>query len=408
MDPVLEESEAGVDLPRLVNALERRAPLDAAELLARWPDETVLAAIEELNTAFALRVIEKFPDELKLRILPKLPEQKLAQWETNLQYPDGTVGRLMDPAIGVFPERTTVADAREQLRQLAEETIFTYAYCHDRNNCLTGVVVMRDLLFADNDTLLRDIMVPNPFCFSPETEVGDAVHDLFSRNYPVYPVCNDDGELVGLVHGYMLYEEHAEALSATPGRMVGVQNEEHVSTPWLRAFGFRHPWLQANLVTAFMAAAVVGYFEDTIARIVLLAAFLPVLAGQSGNTGCQAMAVTLRALALDELESGSYRNALRKEALLGLCNGLLVGFTAGLGMYIYAAQQDGNALMLAVIVLAAMTASCVFSGVIGVLVPLSLRRLGADPATASSIVLTTATDIISMGLLLGLATLLLL
>lgn len=410
MNPILnDEATNTVDMPRLIGALERRAPLDAAELLAHWPDETILDAIEGLDANFALQVIEQFPEELRQRLLPLLPEQRVAQWETNLQYPEDTIGRMMEPAVAVFDERTTVSDTVEQLRELARQKLFTYAYCTDTRNRLSGIVVMRDLLFAEAQTKLRDIMVPDPFRFTPETPIRKAVHDLAARSYPVYPVCNENGELVGLVHGYALYEERAELLAATPGRMVGVQNEEHATTSWQRAFRFRHPWLQANLLTAFLAAAVVGVFEDTIAQIVMLAAFLPVLAGQSGNTGCQAMAVTLRAMALNEMPGGSERRVLAKEALLGTANGLLVGLTAGIAMYLYASQAPGmNAVMLAVIVVIAMTFSCLISGLTGVLVPLGLKRLGADPATASSIFLTTATDVVSMGLLLGLATVLLL
>jgi len=141
---------------------------------------------------------------------------------------------------------------------------------------------------------------------------------------------------------------------------------------------------------------------------VLLAMFLPVLAGQSGNTGCQALAVTLRGLTLGDVKKGAERTLVSKEARLGLANGALVGLTAGVGMYVIASlQSNPAALGLAVIVAMAMIGSCVVSGLAGALIPLGLRRIGADPATASSIFLTTATDVASMGLFLGLATLLL-
>jgi magnesium transporter len=141
---------------------------------------------------------------------------------------------------------------------------------------------------------------------------------------------------------------------------------------------------------------------------VILALFLPVLAGQSGNTGCQALAVTLRGMTLGELKEGSGKALVAKEALLGTLNGTFVGMTAGLGMFIVATlQSNPNALPLALIVVVAMIGSCVISGVSGALIPLTLKRVGLDPATASSIFLTTATDVASMGMLLGLATLLL-
>jgi magnesium transporter len=162
-----------------------------------------------------------------------------------------------------------------------------------------------------------------------------------------------------------------------------------------------------NLLTAFVAAGVVGIFEGTIEQIVVLAVFLPVLAGQSGNTGCQALAVALRGMTLGELHATNQHRFIIKEAALGLSNGALVGLTAGIGMYFYAAwQPTGQApLLLAAIVFLAMTLSCFLSGVAGVLVPLTLKKMGADPATASSIFLTTATDVASMGFFLGLATL---
>jgi magnesium transporter len=236
----------------------------------------------------------------------------------------------------------------------------------------------------------------------------DAMREVVHRHFPVYPVCDDEERLIGLVRGRVMFEEQAFEISAQAGRMVGVDKEERLVTPWLRSLLFRHPWLQLNLLTAFAAAAVVGVFQQTLDQMVILALFLPVLAGQSGNTGCQALAVTLRGMTLGELKAGSGRALVIKEALLGLANGALVGLTAGAGMYVVAhAQSNPSALSLAGIVAVAMTASCIISGIAGALIPLTLRRVGADPATASSIFLTTATDVASMGLFLGLATLLL-
>ena len=188
--------------------------------------------------------------------------------------------------------------------------------------------------------------------------------------------------------------------------MVGVDKEERLATPWLRSFRSRHPWLQLNLLTAFLAAGVVGIFQGTINRIVLLAIFLPVLSGQSTNTGCQSLAVALRGLTLGELRAGRRRALVMKEALLGLLNGTFVGVTAGIAMYFFAtSQKSPAALSLGLVVFAAMAGSCVIAGVSGALIPMVLKRFGADPATASSIFLTTAADVASLGFFLGLATL---
>jgi len=196
-------------------------------------------------------------------------------------------------------------------------------------------------------------------------------------------------------------------LSLQPGTMVGVEKEERIATHWYRSLRLRHPWLQINLFTAFVAAAVVGLFQGTIDRLLILTVFLPVLADQSGNTGSQALAITLRGIALGELKSGKEKALARKEALLGLMNGAIIGLVAAIAMFVVAtAQHLHSAIMLSVVVFLAMVGSCVISGICGAFVPLILKRLGADPATASSIFLTTATNVVSMGLLLGLATVL--
>ncbi len=200
-------------------------------------------------------------------------------------------------------------------------------------------------------------------------------------------------------------QKRSNELSLLPGAMVGVEKEERLATPWLRSLKLRHHWLQINLFTAFIAAAVVGLFQTTIDHLLILTIFLPVLAGQSGNTGSQALAITLRGITLGDLKSGKEMALIRKEALLGLLNGALVGLVAALGMYVVAsAQHLPSAAMLGSVVFLAMIGSCIISGISGAVVPLILKRFGADPVTASTIFLTTATDVASMGMLLGLAT----
>ncbi len=213
-------------------------------------------------------------------------------------------------------------------------------------------------------------------------------------------------EVTRLYDAVLAEQKRSMELSLQPGAMVGVEKEERTMTPWLRSLRMRHPWLQLNLLTAFVAAAVVGLFQGTIDRLLILTMFLPVLAGQSGNTGSQALAITLRGITLGELRSGRRAALVRKEAVLGLLNGALVGLVAGGSMFIVATlQHQHSAGMLGTVVFLAMIGSCVISGIAGAIVPLLLKRLGADPVTASSIFLTTATDVASMGMLLGLAAL---
>jgi magnesium transporter len=261
------------------------------------------------------------------------------------------------------------------------------------------------MLFAAGDQSVRELMVKDPFSLRPETPITEAMHEAMRWHLPVYPVCDAAGRLVGVVRGQSLFEHQAVELSAQAGSMVGVEKEERLNTPWIRSLRSRHPWLQLNLLTAFLAASVVGVFQETIDKVLVLAVFLPVLAGQSGNTGCQALAVALRGITLGELNPERAKVVVLKEALLGFLNGALVGVTAGLGMFAFARLQGNPAApMLGLIVMLAMMGSCMVSGIAGAVIPLTLRRLGADPATASSIFLTTATDVVSMGLFLSLAT----
>ncbi len=213
-----------------------------------------------------------------------------------------------------------------------------------------------------------------------------------------------EAQVRGLYETVLAEQKRSVELSLQPGAMVGVEKEERLGTPWPRSLRLRHPWLQVNLLTAFAAAAVVGLFQGTINRLLLLTIFLPVIAGQSGNTGSQALAITLRGLALGDLQAGRERDLVRKEALLGLLNGALVGAVAAAAMYAVAASQDSpSAALLGGVVFLAMMGSCLVSGICGAVVPLLLKRFGADPSIASSIFLTTATDVASMGMLLGLA-----
>jgi len=266
---------------------------------------------------------------------------------------------------------------------------------------------MRDLLLSRPGQTLAEVMAAEPFAFEQDTGLGEAVRAALKRHYRQYPVVDAQGRVVGIVHGWKLFERVASEISAQSGSMVGLDREERVHTPIRESFRMRHPWLQVNLLTAFLAAFVVSMFEDTIARVVALAAFLPVLAGQSGNTGSQALAITLRGLTLGELGAYPVRYLLRKEIILGAVNGFLVGLVAAVAMWLYAGTSGADSpAVLALVVLLAMVGACVGSGIFGVMVPLTLRRFGADPAMASSIFLTTFTDVIGMGLMLALAALL--
>ncbi|MFL6247758.1 MAG: magnesium transporter [Thermoanaerobaculia bacterium] len=401
-----QANSATIDMTEALAAeAQRRSPRDAAQLLAFSPAAMVADVLQSLNPAVAQDILDELPHERRGAILAAASSQQRAQWLRNDRYAEDTIGRLMEPPTAVFRGTQTIAQTIETVRELSRTTIVTYAFVVDEVGRLSGVVTMRDLLLSDREQRLDSVMLRDPFFLTPAMELPEAMKQVVRRHFPVYPVCEADGTLIGQVRGQAMFEEQAYEISAQAGRMVGVDKEERLTTPWTRSLRFRHPWLQLNLLTAFIAAAVVGTFQGTIDRIVILAAFLPVLAGQSGNTGCQALAVALRGMTLGELQPGRERALVFKEALLGLFNGALVGVIAAIGMFVTArAQSHPHALLLAFIVFCSMIGSCIVSGIAGATIPLILRRLGADPATASSIFLTTATDVVSMGLFLSLAT----
>ena len=391
----------------LVLAAKARSPKEAAELLAEHPAAVIATVLQDLTPALTQDIIAELPGGLVDGVMHAAPPEVVAQWRTNAQFAQGTIGRMMTPARAVFLPDITVRDTIEQLRPLVRTAIITYGYVIDSAGKLLGIVTMRDLLFAEDHMPLESVMLHNAFYLKPDLPLADAMRLVLGRHYPVYPVCDDNGKLLGMVRGQTLFEEQAFEIAAQVGSMVGVEKEERLVTPLNTSFKFRYPWLQINLATAFVAGAVVAVFQDTVDRLVILALFLPVLAGQSGNTGCQALAVTLRGMTLGELKAGAERALVLKEASLGALNGAFTGLVAALGMFIVASyQHNPNALVLSFVVWIALVGSCVASGISGAMVPLTLKRFGFDPATASSIFLTTATDVVSMGLLLGLATLL--
>lgn len=391
----------------LQQEIAHSGPQSAAKKLVDEPDTVVAQVLEKMIAPHALQTLETFPPERREGLLGLVAEDRRRQWEINQAFGTDTVGRLMELPVGVFSAETSIADAIETLREIVKKAFITYLYVTDADGRLEGLVVMREMVLADRSQTLGEIMLGNPYFLQPEMPLQDAMKEAVQRHFPVYPVCDANGRLVGLVRGDDLFEQNVYQLIVQAGSMVGVEKEERLGTAWQRALRLRNPWLLVNLLTAFVAGAVVGLFEGTIAQVTALAAFLPVLAGQSGNTGCQALAVTLRGMALGELSEHSAAKIVAKEAFLGLVNGAVVGVLAGGAMFFFASGESAP-FQLALIVLAAMTGSCVASGIAGALVPIGLKRLGADPATASSIFLTTATDVVSMGLLLGLATLLLL
>tara|TARA_R110002110_G_scaffold114374_6_gene283816 strand:- start:4715 stop:5914 length:1200 start_codon:yes stop_codon:yes gene_type:complete len=392
--------------------------------------EHLAAQIREASAADAAAMLRDLLPERQQQVLAALPPDQALAIASHLSGPTVSAGEgpveldyigqigsddkhsieeLLVAPFGVLGPETTIAGALDYLVHASSTSGITYIYVTGDEGRLLGTVAMRDLLLGRPGQRLAEVMTPKPFAFTREILLPEAIQQALRRRHRIYPVVDDGGRLLGLVFGWQLFERMASELSVQSGSMVGLDREERVGTGIWAAFRMRHPWLQVNLLTAFAAAFVVGIFEDTIAQIVALAVFLPVLAGQSGNTGCQALAITLRGMTVGELADVPVARLLRKEIALGAMNGFLVGCVAAAAMWVYAGMSGtSDPLLLGLVILVAMVGACVGSGIFGVMVPLTLRRFGADPAMASSIFLTTFTDVLGMGLMLLLATALLL
>jgi magnesium transporter len=316
------------------------------------------------------------------------------------------IADIMYPPVVTLAPDDRVSSAIATIRSTSADRTFTYPMVVDVRGRLVGICTLRDLILAAPDARIADVMLTKIITLRPDLDVQDALDAIKAREIPEYPVCSDDGTLLGVIRAAKLHELQETRLAAVPGRMVGVAEEETVFTPFMASVRSRLPWLMVNLLTAFAAGFVVGNFQATIDQVVLLAVFLPVLAGQSGNTGAQALAITLRTLDR-HTDTSFFAGALWKELRLGLFHSLVTGVIVAIAIYGVAVYQGNHGpWILAGIGFAATIASVVISGISGATVPVALKKFGTDPAAASSIILTTVTDIVSMGSMLILASLL--
>jgi magnesium transporter len=293
-----------------------------------------------------------------------------------------------------------VGEALTRLRGVRRKAL-RELYVVDFEGRLSGRLEIQELAVAEEDTPLRELTRPL-LAVVRDMDPREDVATILQEHPMVtaLPVINQAGRLVGVIRQAGIVSAIEEETSVDIQTMVGVSADERALSTSLFAVRKRLPWLQINLLTAFLAAAVVGMFEGLIAKFTALAVLLPVVAGQSGNAGAQALAVTMRGLALREISLRHWPQMIGKEAFAGLANGIAVAATTALGVYVWS-----QSLGLVLVIVIAMVFSMVIAGLSGALVPILLQRFGQDPATASSIILTTVTDVVGFFTFLGTATL---
>jgi magnesium transporter len=388
------------DAHALVPVVLRLAPDSAGELTRALPRSLGLELLAELSPVDSVRVLNTLDKDTRVEFLESLDDAIAGEIRRVTEYPADSAGQLMETRIPFFRGSATVEATLDRLR--ANRTKATRSlFIVDAENRLSGRVSIQEIALAPPETRLEELASPVSGVVSPVTPREEVVQMLERFKLVDLAVVDVEGRLLGIIYHGTLIQAIQEDVSADIQTMVGASKEERALSPAIFAVKKRLPWLQINLFTAFLAAAVVGIFEDTIARFTALAVLLPVVAGQSGNAGAQALAVTMRGLALREISLRHWLQVTLKEMRAGLVNGAAVALTCGLGVYFWS-----GSLGLVLVIGTSMVLAMVAAGFAGAVVPISLTRLGQDPAQSSSIVLTTVTDIAGFFSFLGIATLL--
>jgi magnesium transporter len=383
-----------------VRAWEALTPDVALEVLDRLPAELARYVLAEAEPASSVAVLSQLETEEREKRLVVLDKEVARELRELSAYPEDSAGRLMDARVSPLRAGMTVGEAIERVRAVARRGL-RELYVVDDEGRLAGRVEMQDLALADRSRPLSEIQ-RGIVAVVRDTDPREEVVEILQREpITVLPVLNHAGRFLGVIRQAELMTAVEEETSLDIQTMVGASPDERALSGPLFAVKKRLGWLQINLLTAFLAAAVVGLFEGTIAKFTALAVLLPVVAGQSGNAGAQALAVTMRGLILREISLRHWPAVVWKESATGLVNGLAVAATTAIGVYFW----SGSVGLVWVISLA-MVISMVIAGMAGALVPILLRRFGQDPATASSIILTTVTDVTGFFSFLGIATLL--
>ncbi|HYJ09547.1 MAG TPA: magnesium transporter [Polyangiaceae bacterium] len=383
------------------SAVLRRMSVDAAARTLRsmdeaWARETLAAA----DFVQAARWLAYLDDDTSAALLAGLPAQTQRNIREALEYPPGTAGRLMDPRVTSFREDATVDDVLIRIRRTKNQKI-TDVVLADEEGKLTGVVSLQSLVGAPDGAAIGSLAVRDRPVVNPMTTRDEVVELLNKHALTSLPVVDLEGQVLGILPFDTLVRAAQHAATDDLQQMVGAGKDERALSKPLFSVKNRLPWLLINLGTGFIAASVVGLFDATIAKFTALAVLMPVVAGQAGNTGAQALAVTARGLALREIRVGHWFRVARKEALASLINGSSVALVTALCTFFWS-RSFGLSLVIGV----SMVCSMVIAAISGCSVPIVLTALKRDPATASSIILTTVTDVSGFFSFLGLATIL--
>jgi magnesium transporter len=372
-----------------------------ATLLKEVPLELFKEIVQRLDPQQGAAILATLPHEIRQRFIDHLSEKERRKIQELLAYPENSAGRLMTTEFLAFHPEVKVREAIQKIRSLAHRKALTsYTYVVDSNDRLIGVINMRDLLLVPPDATLESIMRKDVFAVNFFLDREEIANELSKRKFFAAPVVDHENRLLGVVKTDQLLEQAKAEATEDIQKMFGAGADERAFSPIGFSLRKRLPWLHVNLATAFLAAAVVALFEGIIAKITVLAVFLPVVAGQGGNAGAQSLAVVMRGLVMREIPPQQVRKLLRKEALIGAVNGMLIGVVTAAIAWIW----HGNPY-LGVVIGLAMIVNLVAAGFSGAAIPITMKAVGLDPAQSSSIILTTVTDVVGFFAFLSFAVL---
>jgi len=402
--------------------LERQPPAEVAGVLSIHPISVTVSVWDRLSPDIGIRALDALPEDQAADVLRRMDPSRAAamlsmrdpeareeylmglpathadELRGILSYPADSAGALMDPRVLLLRADNTVREALARIRTLRRRGI-RVLFVVDADNRLAGQVDIQDIATATPTMRLEEIQRPVRAVINAIAPREEVVEILDRYRLTDLPVVDAEERLVGVVRYRNLMAAAEDEATVAMQTMVGVSKDERALSKVSFAVRKRLPWLHINLATAFLAAAVVGLFENTIAKYTALAVLLPVVAGQSGNTGAQALAVTMRGLALREIRARQWPRMIFKEMSAGFWNGVAIAATTSLGVWIWS-----GSLALAGIIGVSMILSMVIAGIFGAAIPLALTAIGQDPAQSSSIVLTTITDVTGFFSFLGIAT----
>ena len=402
-----EPIEAGrliTELPTLiaVKIFESLRPRAIIEIVESLNDTDVEEIFKQMDTEDVVDVLERSTDDETDEILEILDKSTKLNIDRRLSYPEDSVGRQMSEEVAKISTGLTVKEALKELKSLhnnVEDLIYVYSV--DKENRLTGVISFREIVFANEDDLIKNVMIQDPIFVNPSSDQEEAAGLIRQYELLALPVIDKNNKLIGQITINSALDVIETEIAEDFSQSFGAGAEETIFTPIQKSIRSRLPWIAINMVLAFIVSFLIFQFEETITSNVLLAALMPVVALIGGSSGAQSLAIVIRALARNDVSEARVFEVIGKQTLIGIINGILVGTFSFLILNFVGLSDFSLALGSAVF-------TNIFIGnLFGSSIPLILKRLGFDPALASNIFLTLITDIAGFGGFLAIALLLL-